>query len=298
MRRFSTALLALAALAAVGRGEDLDALFPRPQEVLDWAAQSDIREFSGDGIVDWKGADAQLLLDYNIEGAATAVYAGPGDASVTLEIYQLATPADAYGLLGALRPEGAEDAEVSQAAFVAGATGGLWKDVFCAIVIGEAGAETAVRDFLEVLSGRIEREGLLPDIFRAIDTVGLVPGTARYLHTDLALKKLHHVADDNVLGLAEDTEIIFGDFLIDEREFKAFIAVYPSEQAAVSAAISYAVFLGKNPDAEAAWFKQWGRAVAGIWTGLKVEETVDSEYMMFDTIKELMRQVRIFQLQK
>jgi len=294
----AAAVLLLAAASALAAEEPAE-LLPKPQEVLGWSVSRDPVGYDKAALEAWQGDNAGLFSDYNFVAGADAVYAGPGEGVVKVSVFELASAAEASGLLWCLAGDAeVESIDAGQGAWVGEAKGAVWRGVFCALVSAEGAPEGTIGDFLRIIAARAGEDGRLPDMFRAIDTIGYVDGTARYLHTDRALEILHPIGGDNVLELTGQTEMIIGTFSIDYRTFQAFIIRYPTEAAAISAASSYALFLDNDPEVEAAWYKQWGRVIAGTWTGLAVPETTDSEYMLFETIKELMRQVRIFQLQK
>lgn len=304
MRRcLATVAIVLAAIAArAGSAEEVASLFPGPQEVSGWSILKKTKEYRGDELGAWSGEDARILADYHVERAAETVYAGPGDARLAVSVYHADSAANAYGLFACMRPQReVKRPKIDQDAFVSAGYAGLWKaDVFVTVKSASdpPPSNETLRAFLETISKKVKGTGSLPDIFRAIQAPGFLERSARFLHTNAALRRIHFVSDENVLGLSDRTEMITGKFLVDKRLFDAFIIVYPTEEAAMAAASSYAIHLGDDPEVEAAWFRQWGHAIAGTWTGVKVDETTDSEYMLFDTTKELMRQVKIFQLQK
>ncbi|MCD6405006.1 MAG: hypothetical protein J7M19_04205 [Planctomycetes bacterium] len=291
------ALVSCGAFAA----DDIDAFFPKPQEIAGWAISRDIEHYAGEEIFDRIDGAGEIFLQYNFEAGATAEFTGPEDGVIAVEVYRMKTAADAYGVFTYHKPEKAEDFEVSQAAYASGILGGLWRDVYYVKVYGleeKPGLPDAVKDFCKLISSKIPGRGILPDTFRVFEIDGHVKGSTRYLHTNLALKNLHFVADENILKLSEKTSMVFGLFVIDKRRFSAFLVVYPTEPDATAAASGYAKFLGKHPDAEATWFRQRGRTIVGTWTGIKVKETQDSEYMIYDTLKELLKQVKILQIDK
>ncbi len=303
MRRLATVVIVLAAIASqAGSAEVAASLFPGTQEVSGWSILKETEEYRDDALGAWSGEDARILADYHVERAAETVYAGPEDARLAVAAYHADGPANAYGLFGCMRPtENVKRPEIDQDAFVSAGYGGLWKDDVFVTVKAQGDQPVpneTLQAFLENNAKRIKGSGTLPDIYRAIQAHGFLPRSARYLHTNAALERIHLISDENVLKLSDKTEMITGKFLVDNRLFDAFIIIYPSEEAAMGASSSYAIHLGDDPEVEAAWFLQWGHAIAGTWTGIKVDETIDSEYMLFDTIKELMRQVKIFQLQK
>ena len=295
------AVLLLAVAAAPGRGDDLAALFPKPQEIGGWAVSFDVETYPGEKIYDFINGAGEIFMQFNFEVAASAEYVGPDDAAIAVEIYRMKTPKDAYGVYAYHKPAKADALSIAQEAFTAGITGGLWKDVYYVKVLGledKEGLSDAVKEFLAAVAGKIEREGNLPDVFRVLDVEGLATGSIRFLRTALVLKNLHFVSEENVLDLNEGTVMAFADYSVKGRDFKAFVVLYPSEESAVAAAAKYAVFLGAHPEAEAAWFKQKGRVIVGAWTGLKVLETLDSQDVIYETIASILAKVRIYALEK
>jgi len=302
MKRILTAAaLAAAFSAGAWAEEDMKGFFPRPQEIAGWTMSYDIDTYAGEKIYDFIDGAGEIFMKYNFEVATAAEYAGPGDASIAVEIYKMKTPEDAYGIWMYQKPTTAEKLEVSQGGYASGITAGVWKGTYYARIYGleeKEGVAAAAREFAKSVSGRIPSEGNLPNLFKVFEVDGFQKGTIRFLRSDLALRNLHFVSDENVLDLGEGAEMAFADYVLKKRAFIAFVAVYPSQQAAIAAATKYAKFLGANERAEATWFKQTGKTIVGTWTGLKVGETTDSQDVMFETIKDLIEQVKTYQLNR
>lgn len=214
------------------------------------------------------------------------------------------TVEDAYGIYSYTRFSGSsttksEAIDLPRAAYISGLVGGLWKDVYCVKVYAledKPGVAAAVKDFLAFVSKKIPRAPGLPDVFRVVEVEGYVKGTTRFVRCDLALKNLHFVSEDNVLGLSEGTLMVIGDFKFRTASFTGFTVIYPTEDAAKAAATGFAKFLGSDKSREATWFKRSGRAIAGVWTGLKPSETQDSQDVMYSTIQMMIDQVKTYQL--
>lgn len=301
MRSFPVAMLLVISVSAFAGADELDELFPGPQEVAGWAISSRIEHYTA-AMIDREAKDAVIFHDYNIEEAAVGEYGGPDDARILVRVCRMGSVEDACGIWGALRGETVDKKlEVVQQGYIKANAGGIWKDVYYVSVVGldeKADLAATVEEFLTVVGSKIPREGTLDDLFRVLDVVGMFKESKRFARTHAALKKIHFVADENVLLLNQDTRVIKGISVVDNRLFECFVAVYPSVEQSAEAASSYAKFMGKHPDAEAAWFKQRGKTIVGVWTGLKVSETRHIEYMMYDMMAELLKQVKIYQLDK
>jgi hypothetical protein len=71
---------------------------PGSGAVPGWTPSGKTETFTPDTLFDLMDGQAEAFFVYGFEKAATSTYAGPGNRSLRVEIYRLATPADAYGL--------------------------------------------------------------------------------------------------------------------------------------------------------------------------------------------------------
>jgi hypothetical protein len=303
MRTLVLATLAVVVMAGIAAADDMAPFFPAPQEVAGWSISADIQTYPGKKVYDLIDGAGEVFMSYNFDTAATKEYTGPNDGIISVEIYQMKTVEDAYGIYAYNRSRSAksDQLDIPQAAFMDGAAGGLWKDRFYVHVFAQEdkpGVAESVKGFLTTISRRISSEGKLPDLFSAMELEGYKKGSARYLHTPLALKNLHFVSDENVLRLESTTQMVIADYSVKGRDFTGFVVVYPTAQAAIDAAASYSKFIGAHPETEAAWFKQFGKAVCGVWAGMKAKETPDSQDVLFAAVQDLISRVHVYQLEK
>ncbi len=302
MKRYFLAAAVLAALCAGAHAqEEMRAFFPGPQEVAGWSVSYDIEMYPGDKIYDFIDGAGEVFMRYNFDVAAAAEYAGPNEGAIAVEIYKMKTPEDAYGIYAYHEPKGAEALDVAQAGYASGITAAVWRNLYYVKIYGledKPGMAEAVREFAKMISGKIPGQGNLPQLFRVFEVNGFKKGSVKFLRSDLALKNLHFVSEENVLHLGEGTEMAFASYSIRGRDFEAFVIIYPSDQESARAATDYALFLGKDANAEATWYKQSGRAIVGTWTGLKVGETHDIQDVLFDTMKNILEQLKAYQLHR
>ena len=281
--------------------DDMRGFFPGPQEVAGWAMSASIETYEGAKIYDFIDGAGEVFMKYNFEVVSAVEYKGPQDAVISVEVYRMKTPEDAYGVFAYHKPAKAETLAVTQAGYVSGMAAGVWRNVHYVKIQGieeKPGVAEAVREFAKSMAGKIPGEGNLPLLFKVLEVDGLQKGSVKFARSNLPLKNLHFVADDDVLKLDQGAQIVFGDYVLQKRSFKAFAILYATEAAAREAAAAYAKALGANAQAEATWFKQSGKVIAGVWTGLKVAETQDSESMMYETIGNILNQVKTYQLEK
>jgi hypothetical protein len=304
MKRFLLGAALVAAMSGVSFGEDeMRQFFPKPQEIAGWTISGDVSSYPGQKIFDLIDGAGEVFMAYNFDTASSAEYTGAGNTAIDIEIYRMKTVEDAYGIYSYTYYRGAkpEKLDVGQAGFVSGVTAGFWKDVYYVKVYGledKPGVAAAVKEFAASIAGKIPKEGNLPDYFKVLEVEGLQKGTTTYVHSDLALKNLHFVSEENSLNLGDGAYMLFADFKVKERTFQAFVAFYPSEAEAAAAATKYAKFMGSHKESDVAWFKQAGKAIAGTWTGYKQGQTVDAEQSLYNTIENLLTSIRAYLSQK
>ena len=76
----------------------LDAAFPDADAIPGWKTDGDVTTFDSETLFDLVNGQADAFFAYNFEQVAVQSYIGPEDAVARIEIWQLATPTDAYGL--------------------------------------------------------------------------------------------------------------------------------------------------------------------------------------------------------
>ncbi|HEX9933932.1 MAG TPA: DUF6599 family protein, partial [bacterium] len=94
-------------LAAVGTAmaDNLDALFPQKELEPGWMPQGQPVHYMPDNLYEYIDGEAELYLSYGFkELAALVYYAGsPEDTFVTVDVYDMDKPLDAFGLYSNLR---------------------------------------------------------------------------------------------------------------------------------------------------------------------------------------------------
>ncbi|MFN2286055.1 MAG: DUF6599 family protein, partial [Anaerolineae bacterium] len=72
-------------------------VFPDDNAIAGWTRDGGIETYTSDTLYDLVDGQADAFFAYNFEEVAVQSYAGE-DTVLRIEIWQLATPADAYGL--------------------------------------------------------------------------------------------------------------------------------------------------------------------------------------------------------
>jgi len=223
-------------------------LLPPGGAVGGWSSDGEIREFAGRKIFDFIDGAAEVHLTYNFITVATADYLNEKDRYMTVSIYQLADPADAYGLNSYYSPVQGRPVDVGYDGKVRTGSCRYWKGPYFVAVEGDPLAELdgAAEAFGQWVAERI------PDSCPPPEMVSLLPEGGRktqppiFLHKPLILSGLTFQAvlvDPASLKLNERTDMVAADY---EGGFALSITRYPEADAARQAAEVYGPLLSRG----------------------------------------------------
>jgi len=187
-------LVAMACAANSGAGQDW---LPASHAVPGWSQEGEPRSFTRSNL--WQHIDgaADLFLSYGFRRLDTARYVKEGDLerSISVDVYDMGTPLQAFGIFRSEMPLQPNSLAVGAQGYSSDGLAAFWKGS-CYIklsAIEEDDAADAAQFAAAVdkrLTGRVE----LPPEFRMLPEAGRVAGSERYVAKDaLGHKSLTNV---------------------------------------------------------------------------------------------------------
>jgi len=238
--RIAFALMALIALAGVGRADTPDMLRMFPETIAGGTVSRPAQSYDPKTVYDYMdgGADPYLRFDFQRIYAAEYKLA---DKLVVVEIYDMGSSADAYGIFST-NPRG-ESVPVGQGARFEGSMLRAWQDRFFIKIASDEDTK-AFRDFATEMTRHfvegIGVQGPLPDLMAFLPEQ-LRPSQVCYLHTDADLNYAHYVSTDNVLQLAKGkTDVVFAEGGLGGKPLKVAVIRYRSAADRTKALASFA----------------------------------------------------------
>ena len=170
--------------------DSLKDLLPSVIESAGWRAQSAPQVFSGRELYGYMDGGADVVLEYGFSRVIVQDYKDAASRTITVEVFELDTPADAYGLYtfktgpeGEARPIGAESR-------LADYYLNVWKGRYVVTLTG-LDESPEVRAGLEAIgravASRITSSSGVPGIVSLLPAAGRLDGTVEYLRGRLAL---------------------------------------------------------------------------------------------------------------
>jgi hypothetical protein len=238
-------LLALQGLARLGCSQsqtDLTVYCPDSGEVGEWFAEYEPRIASGNDLFLLINGGADIYLEYGFEKAIFHSYKLPEGGAINLEMYQMKTPASAYGIYTFKSGDTGEHLDVGHDGWMEDYFLNFWKgDILVTLIALDTDEETlnGIRDLARSIDGKIKRKGTLPELVNRLPEYGLKPNGTTYLRGNLALFNQYLFDSRNVFGFAEGVK---GSY----TEYDLFLFTYNSPEEAKEWYKSAMDLLSKN----------------------------------------------------
>ncbi len=201
-------LLALA-LAVAGSAQAQDPGRAIPAEIQGWRAAEPVKTYGPGAVYDYMDGGAEVYLSYGMKALHVRVYRGPDGSSITLNLFQMASPAAACGVLSFERVDG--PAGIGQDSEYGAGILRFWQGSWFVFIQAER-ESPACREAILALGRRLAAglgpPGVVPALPAALPAAGLRPLSVRLVLTPQLLASMETVAADNALGLPDRCEAV------------------------------------------------------------------------------------------
>jgi hypothetical protein len=229
----STALGAALALAAIAAGAqilkpapgpalDLARLLPAGGEAKGWTAAGDPQIFKGEDLFLYINGGAEVYQEYGFRRVIAQEYKGAGGKTISLEIYEMADPAAAFGMFTFKSSARGKPAELGQGGRIEDYYLNFWKGP-CLVTITAFDESAECRAGLEPLAkaadARIVAKGVRPAIVDAIPKEWAETGRVIYLEGVIGLNNVHVFHPTDVFRFREAAAV-------EQASFTAFLFGY------------------------------------------------------------------------
>ena len=222
-----------------------------PAEAGGWRATDHGELYDQESIFSYIDGHAEVYLAYGMKGCLARRYTGPsGEAGIALDVFEMASPADAYGVFTYDRDGG--KVGIGHDGLYRYGWLSFWKGPFFVSVTAEsesAASREAVLALGRSVGALIEGEGALPSIVGELPAGGLDASSVRFLHSQQILDTHLYLGEGEVLGLAPDTPVALARYLRDGLSAHLLLVDYPDPARAERAASALAARLAAGSPA-------------------------------------------------
>jgi hypothetical protein len=245
---------------------------------------TDKLNYIGKELYDYINGGAELYLSYGLVSMTGCKYNGDGLPQVTVEIYEMTSPENAFGVYTQGRDKEAYDYGQGSQSFPDFIF--FWKDRYFVTVSTQEvipESEQAIRYMAGLIDKSIPEKGEKPAIITDLPQEGLLPAGFLYFHHYIWLNAYLFIADYNIINIDENCHAVLAKYgEADARSYLLLVA-YSNEEKAMEACKrlqeKYAPELSAdNPFVELedkTWFTVWtkGNKLGAIFNGQTQEKT-------------------------
>jgi hypothetical protein len=197
---------------------------------MGWALVSPPQTFVPGNLYDLVNGQAEMYLAYAFERVIVGEYETAAGASLRVEIWQLATPSDAYGLFTAHRASApisvGSEGDVDPGRRLVFWQGRYYVSLIALQSLPDSDLETFARAVSDALPHAPADER--PTLVGRLPRQGLLDRRTVFFHEEISIQSHLWLGGHNVLGLGLDTDGVLAWYTVDGWETMLLLVEYPS----------------------------------------------------------------------
>jgi hypothetical protein len=225
-------LLILSVLTACGGEYELGEALPGEGDVAGWIPTGEVQLFNAENLFDLVDGQADSYYAYAFEQAAVQSYENGSGATVRVEIWQVGTPADAYGLFTTYR-SGEHVAVGNDGDSDPGRRLDFWQDRYFVRLFGLSPlADEVLQTFAWAVAGALPTGGEPPALVARLPREDLVEGSHIFFHQEISIQDHLWLGGQNLLALGPETDAVLARYEIEGESAWFLLVEYPTAGAA------------------------------------------------------------------
>jgi hypothetical protein len=207
-----------------------------PDSLSEWTAESTIYFNDKESLYDYIDGGAELYISYGFKSAASRKYIKTGQPEVVVEIFDMNTSENAYGVFSNTRYE--EDYTFGQGSQYVEGTLFFWKSKYYVSIMAkeETGeAKKLIYELGKIITEEIKEEGEKPDILKLLPVNGLDRSGILYFHHYIWVNSFYFIADENFLLIDDNTDAVLAKYGPPDNRIYLLIIQYNNSETASKA---------------------------------------------------------------
>jgi hypothetical protein len=236
-RAFACSWLAVSILVGCGPaaddgGETVSSVLPAT--AAGWVADGDEQLFDTESIYGYINGHAEVYLAYGMKRCVSRRYrAADGDGEIVVDLFEMASPADAYGVFSHDRD--GDEVEVGQGGIYRLGWLSFWKGPWYGSVYATGVSDGMAEAVLAVARAAVvgvSEGGGVPALVDRLPVENLDPTSVCFLRSPQILNAHVFVGSDNILGLGPQVDAVVGEYVSTGGAVHLVLVEYPDEAAA------------------------------------------------------------------
>lgn len=209
-----------------------------PERIGSWVRGDSAAAYDRETIFDYIDGAGEVYRSFAFGRVAVVVYSGPQSPDMTVELFDMGNPADAYGVFSYARER--EASGIGGGYEQKGRVLCFWQDRYYVCVASDERTAESDRDLQEVaraISERLPPASGPPDLVGLLPDEGLVPFSQRFFHLHQSLNYHYYLARENILELSSETDAVLARYAPGSTYL--LLVRYPDSSDAAAAIASF-----------------------------------------------------------
>jgi hypothetical protein len=205
-------------------------------EQFDGYKVSEWLDYEGEALYDYINGGAELYMSYGLVGMTGCKYGGEGLPQITVEIYEMTSSANAFGVYTQSRDR--EENEYGQGSQSFSDFVLFWKDRYYIIITSQKimpESVKAIHDLASLVDRAIPKTGDKPAIVNVLPQKNLAPGGYLYFHHYIWLNAYLFIADYNIINISDKTDAVLAKYGSADARCYLLAVEYPDADTAKAA---------------------------------------------------------------
>ena len=205
---------------------------PADNAVAGWTPSAQVQSYTHDNLYSLVDGQADSFFAYDFQQVAVRRYQNAAGAQINVEIWQLDSPADAFGLYTAGRT-GQPVAVGNEGSADAGQRVLFWQDrYYVAVSSVQEAPDADLQAFAKALADALPKGGTRPAVVAHLPPAGLVAQSCIFFRQETSAANEVWLGGENRLGLGSDTEGVVARYQLGTQVIHLLLVQYPSGQRA------------------------------------------------------------------
>ena len=231
---FFVIIVSIFTVAEIVKGEGkgkMEQEISLPVGAAGWRWDGKDTKYNSRNLFDYMDGAAELYLAYGFQNLTVHRFEKSNHPVVILELYEMASSEDAYGVFSFERQD--EAVGIGQGSEFGGGLLRFWKGrYFVSIYADGEGAEveSAILKMGRDSANSIRATGPEPKLVGFIPgkDLGLVDKSVRYLKNHVLLNQRFFIAHQDILNLNRETEAVLAQYVRDKQKTQLLLIRYPN----------------------------------------------------------------------
>jgi hypothetical protein len=232
---------------------------PKSGTIPNWTLTEEARVYNRDNLFDMVDGQADAFFVYGFEQVATQRYQNATGTILEVALWQLATPADAYGLFTsglagqpvAICPS-TGSGRCNEGDTDPGSRVAFWQDRYYVQVYGrQQVADADLQAFAQAVAASLPQGGERPALVNRLPQAHLIERGFVFFHEEISIQNEVWLGGENILGLSAQTNGLLARYDLDGVTVHLLLIQYPDAKA-TSAGLAALLKAGQVDDLVAA----------------------------------------------